>query len=255
MGKNDNLWILAIVGVAGYGLIKSDFFKGVGEVGSGVGSAVSGAGSFVRETFVEGGELIREIGGTSQTILREGSKIVEKTGGIVGNILDTSGEAIENIGDEIIQQQERLLDIDDKIISGAKKVFSFGSLIRAPKGILSGGSIAPVGAVVSPVNLVLGGASSVVKSAAKFLKTEPVSGGAVVLPSSSGSSGARAIRDGKGRITGVEDHSIQQSRQPTGAEIILNKAVPTIPDFKRIKPVEKKPSLFKRIGSKIRGFF
>lgn len=47
--KGTDIAILAGIGVVGYGLLQSDFFKGLGRVGTGVGDAVEGIGGGVAE--------------------------------------------------------------------------------------------------------------------------------------------------------------------------------------------------------------
>lgn len=49
MGKTDytGIAIIAGIGIIGYGLLKSDFFKGVGEVGTGIGTAIGGTGAAI----------------------------------------------------------------------------------------------------------------------------------------------------------------------------------------------------------------
>jgi len=99
--KDDTILLLAGVGIVGYGLLKSDFFKGVGDVGTGVGDAFAGVGSgigtigqsigmntsdllgIIGQMSRTSTEILREGGTHTQTIIREIGKdtsvIVDKT--------------------------------------------------------------------------------------------------------------------------------------------------------------------------------
>jgi len=217
--KDNTILYLAGGGAALFLLYKTDFL-GLKAVGEGIGTAAEGGGTFVKETFVQGGETIRDVGQLIQTTTQGGEKIIYQTGeqasriieqvggigtdilsentglrGIAQNIgglgVDTSGflrEFVGNTADEILQKQERLFSLDDKIISGAKNIFSYvPAVVANAVGVLSGGSVGAIGGIASPVNLIIGGASEVAKKAAGYLKTEPVSGGSVTLSTSSSS--------------------------------------------------------------------
>lgn len=86
--KDETILILAGVGIVGYGLLKSDFFEGIG---GGVSSAVGGAGSFIKETFIEGGGIVREISNFSQNTLRDAGQLVDTTIQIPQDIISTTG--------------------------------------------------------------------------------------------------------------------------------------------------------------------
>ena len=98
MVKDETILILAGVGIVGYGLLKSNFFKGIGE---GVGGASEGAGTFVKETFIQGGETLRDIGQVIQTTTEGAGKILYEVGeGGSGIIREAGSLGVDILGEE-----------------------------------------------------------------------------------------------------------------------------------------------------------
>lgn len=98
MVKDETILILAGVGVVGYGLLKSNFFKGIGE---GIGDASEGAGSFVKETFIQGGETLRDVGQVIQYTTEGASKILYEVGEGGSGIIKEAG----SLGVDILNEE------------------------------------------------------------------------------------------------------------------------------------------------------
>jgi len=73
--KEETILLLAGVGIVGYGLLKSDFFKGLGQVGTGVGEAVGGLGAGISDAG-------QGLGSGISTIGREAGDIVVDVGSV-----------------------------------------------------------------------------------------------------------------------------------------------------------------------------
>lgn len=98
MVKDETILILAGVGIVGYGLLKSNFFKGIGE---GIGDASEGAGTFVKETFIQGGETLRDVGQVIQTTTEGAGKILYEVGeGGSGIIKEAGSLGVDILGEE-----------------------------------------------------------------------------------------------------------------------------------------------------------
>lgn len=98
MVKDETILILAGVGIVGYGLLRSNFFKGIGE---GVGDASEGAGTFVKETFIQGGETLRDVGQVIQTTTEGAGKILYEVGeGGSGIIREAGSLGVDILGEE-----------------------------------------------------------------------------------------------------------------------------------------------------------
>lgn len=117
MVKDETILILAAAG--GLILWKTDFFKGLSGVSSGVGEAVSGVGSavgfsaqeaagFLAAGFQAGSGLLRETGTQAEDIVRE-------TGGVVTTTLREVKESVPvivgNVGDVGVQTSSLLSDV------------------------------------------------------------------------------------------------------------------------------------------------
>lgn len=239
MVKDETILILAGVGIVGYGLLRSDFFKGLGDVGEGVGDAVGGAGTFVRETFVEGASIIREGGETIREVFNQGDRIIQEVGGLGTDILseDTGARGIlQNVGgigvdvtgflrNETSQNLNRLGKVDDFIFDNVPMIIQ-GSIAGIKEGIKNLPSAIP-----SSANVILGAASDVAKKAAGFLKTDKGGGAEISLPSGQNMSIAP---------------NMSIPREPTLREKISN----TIS-----AGAEKAKGFLSSVGSKIRGLF
>lgn len=98
MVKDETILILAGVGIVGYGLLKSNFFKGIGE---GIGDASEGAGTFVKETFIQGGETLRDVGQVIQYTTEGAGKILYEVGeGGSGIIKEAGSLGVDILGEE-----------------------------------------------------------------------------------------------------------------------------------------------------------
>jgi len=204
----DNTWLyVAGGGVLIFILYKTGVLKGIGDavggVGEGIGTAGQAGGLFVKETLIEGGSVIREAsnqfqntikeaGGFSQDILSEDTGLRGVEQNIGGTIVDTTGflrKAVNRFTNELLQQENRVFSVDDKIIQGAKNVLSYvPAVLEDTSGVLSGGVLAVGNTLkgsVSSKDIVVGGNSVVEAAAAKYITTEPISGGNLNLPSSS----------------------------------------------------------------------
>lgn len=206
--------LLAGVGIVGYGLIKSDFFKGLGGVGAGVGEAVQSGGGFVRETFIQGGETIRDVGQLIQTTTDSGQSIIYEVGAGASNIIRETG----SLGVDILSENTGLRGISQNIGGLAvdttkfiREISPFNILENLPSTIktktnevLSGGTptlrgvspytfVSPIGAIkegatgtINKVKEVISGGSSVVKSSNNL--STPKETPKITLPTSGGMS-------------------------------------------------------------------
>ena len=109
--KGTDIALLAGVGIVGYGLINSNFFKGVGGgvgdavggVGEGIGYAGSSAGYNLADVF----NAVGQLGQSSQLIIKEGGlqsrEIIRESGELVTDTIFEVGEdlpaIVGNIGD------------------------------------------------------------------------------------------------------------------------------------------------------------
>lgn len=111
MGKADytGIAIIAGIGIIGYGLLKSDFFKGVGEVGTGIGSAIGGTGTAIGDIA---GDVSQTTGNIADFLNPLGS-----TGTQVSLMIDQAGEQSREL--RASTQDERLQVAD---IRADKKV-------------------------------------------------------------------------------------------------------------------------------------
>lgn len=106
MGKTDltGIAILAAVGFVGYGLLKSDFFKGVGEVGTGIGTAVGGTGAAISDIAGDVGQVTGNIADFTNPLGQLGTQVglnMEQSGtqnrALKGDVFDASREDLTNI--------------------------------------------------------------------------------------------------------------------------------------------------------------
>lgn len=267
MVKDETFIWLAGIGIVGYGLLKSDFFKGLGGIGTGVGEAVSSGGNFVKETFIQGGETIRDVGQLIQTttegagkIIYEvgdsGADIVREVGGLGVDILneETGARGIwQNIGgtlvsttgflrSEIKQNLGRLSRVDDFIYDNVPTIIQgAGTAIRDKVSAVKATITSLPSAIPSAAGVVVGAVSNVAKKAAGFLKTEGVSGGSITLPNSSN---VKVVYDSLGQGMSVAPTTT------TKTSTLRDKITNTISTAKTTTK-----SLLSSIGSKIRGIF
>lgn len=219
MVKDETILILAGVGIVGYGLLKSDFFEGVGDVGTGVGSAVAGAGDFVRETFQSGGEVIRETTNQVREIVQTTGEdvvvpLLQNTGGITQSLTGTRG----------------LRGAVDYELSAIKGLFydvprtlgqKFVELRNRPAPAPITFSESVVGRGISVISNFAGAAFAKVEDKGQVeLGTESASGGMVVLPSDN-----RGIQKGL-NVTGTRGRSvsIRSSSRPASTPSVLSSA-------------------------------
>jgi len=77
MVKDDTILLLGALGVGGYLLSKTDFFKGLGDITGGAGDAVKGAGGAVASVASETAETFKAPADFFQSIFNLGTGLVE----------------------------------------------------------------------------------------------------------------------------------------------------------------------------------
>lgn len=80
MAKSSDVALLAGVAIVGYGLLKSDFFKGLGKVGTGLGDATEGLGSGISTAGQGLGQGIADLSGQITSVTGDVAELTSFVG-------------------------------------------------------------------------------------------------------------------------------------------------------------------------------
>jgi gas vesicle protein len=99
--KDESILLLAGVGVVGYGLISSGFFKNLGGVSSGVGDAVGGVGQGVGMVGQSAGINISELLSAFGQLGTQSNTLIKETGGQVREVIYQVGTDTGKVADKL----------------------------------------------------------------------------------------------------------------------------------------------------------
>jgi len=143
--EDDTILLLAGIGIVGYGLLKSDFFKGVGDVGTGVGDAFAGVGAGVGQVGqsigLNASELLGVIGQMSRTstdILREGGTHTQTIIREIGKDTTKTADNIGNIPVNVSKAGSDLVKSSSNIITGFSNALDYTWNLDRPTNIFRG---------------------------------------------------------------------------------------------------------------------
>ena len=109
--KGQDIAILAGIGIVGYGLLQSDFFKGLGKVGTGVGTAAEGLGGGVADLSAAIGSVGGDVAELTSFVGEFGNWTAQQFTELQQNSLreNTQADVIDRASFE--QTQNQLTDI------------------------------------------------------------------------------------------------------------------------------------------------
>lgn len=218
MVKDSTIAILALGGAGLYFLSKSNFFKGLGEVGTGVGEATAGLGSGISTIGREAGDIVVDVGsvlepfaagfqGTAnllqEAFIQQQNSLRRE--GQQADIVDTSAFAASK---DVLSSIQAERDINTAREKATRKGLIQGELTQLTRfATTADDRIRDVfGGILKNTGVVLGGISAEFSKALRRDKpisftTEGVSGGSIILPvqsSSSSSSRSASVRSSGG---------------------------------------------------------
>ena len=142
--KGTDIAILAGVGIVGFGLLKSDFFQGIGKVGTGVGDAAGGLGTGIGFAGEAAGynladvfNAVGQLGQSTQTLIREtgtqSSNIVHELGTDLTQATDLTGDVVVDAGGILSDASGSLRSVNKGFWDGFDKTYN----LNEPTNIFS----------------------------------------------------------------------------------------------------------------------
>ena len=198
--KGTDWAVLAAVGFVGYGLIRSDFFKGVGDIGTGVGDAVEGVGSGIGYAGQSAGYNLADIfnafgqlGQSTQTIIKEGGsqlrEVVYQAGTDAQVIVDKTGDIVVDASTAASDISGSLRNVNKGFWDSFNKTYNLNEPTNIFSNVAQGGAYV-VGDIKNKVSSVFDWVKTQV-SEDKSVRSSPSITGAVIgkLSTTSSSSG------------------------------------------------------------------
>lgn len=111
--KDETIVLLGLGGAALYFLSKSNFFQGLGEVGTGLGDAVTGLGSGISTIGQEAGDIVVDVG-----------SVVEPLASFFQGSANLIATAYENKNRSLIQEGKQALIVDEGAFAQSQEQLS-----------------------------------------------------------------------------------------------------------------------------------
>lgn len=107
--KGQDIAILAGVGIIGFGLLKSDFFQGLGKVGTGVGDAVEGVGGGIATAGQGLGEGVADLSGQITSITGDVAELTS----FVGEFGNWTAQQFEELQQRSLREHDQETQVDE----------------------------------------------------------------------------------------------------------------------------------------------